>query len=634
MLGPRTSHSERTDRVAPAALQCPRELRGDAKRGAKAWEKSPLMMLLLANNNASAVVDSPNLERINHFAHQNLLQMFVTYANEQLLCVNGTARDVALPEATTSFFRPLAQAFVKRGIGLMSGGAHSGAMGASIRAFVSEIDAHTNRHGTCHAKIASVLLKFNKGTPAYERPQELKGAGNASAAQYSWLNRTFALHGFGRQPAMLNVEGGLGSLYEDFLPKAHCQYAQKGLVGIYSENRPPSKFVRFSSGKPLPNGERDTTKCFWSDLQDLDKEMRAAGLCRNPNSVAHSFLPGEESSAIQALLECFEDEARSQSAQHYHPTLREDLRPYATNVLHRLGESELGARIDSPLGTTPYLRFLDNVFANHRTIYHFRKVMEFALAGNVGRAEEYLESAIKNSAPERAEPTYIMQRLSNRPAVYLLGTAKENWNDQLQLYSETLISEAVRNDITIIIDGSGREGMGRRWSSIWAKEMLEFESLTGTRSECELVRMQLSCRDEETPPHTYLGGYTETVFPTLLNVETRTAFAGCIGSARAVVAAPGGYDVLTAVSQLILDRQMAGTIGGCYDSPEVAATIRYLNVPAAPERPPFYSFLRDQIQTMVYGKTVSPSDFKPEEFLSLTSPSEDARQLIEQLLSR
>jgi hypothetical protein len=195
------------------------------------------------------------------------------------------------------------------------------------------------------------------------------------------------------------------------------------------------------------------------------------------------------------------------------------------------------------------------------------------------------------------------------------------------VYSRELIRGAVERGFSIVIDGKGTEGMPARWSALWAEEMQRFARENGRLSRSELVRVQLAYREEEMPARTFAPEIRETVLPSALTFEVRTACAGLIGGSRAVVLAPGGPE-LAAWHGLLQERQMAGSVDGCYDTMDDRPIFSVLNVPGRRGRAPFFNNLKRQFEVMESAGTISPGDYRPEWFDSLQRPEWSAKALI------
>lgn len=583
---------------------------------------SEYALLLLGGNNAMKVLDASMLKSLHHhFNTQDIYHLLDEYKDKLMICVNGTARDKAVTGPMKVFNAKLGRVLVGMDVGLTCGGAETGAMGESIRAFRLARDTYKNLHGIeARAKIATVTLKLMGEHANYEPPADLSRHGRASEPQDSWLNRTLALHAVGRQLVQLMEPGGLGTMFEARFQFVNRQLRDKGPIGVFDANRPPSQIVMVSSR--LPDGGN-----FWEGTLEQIREMERCGAIKTVDSQVHHF--GEE-----RLDEAVEYIGRVYAENLVHVRSRvitPEYRAFANKAVNAMMDSGMGPRDIAGDVDNKFLALLDNIVATHRTVYHLRETMARWGREGVDAAEAYLKELAANGAAERYETMATIKRLSTKPAIYLCGSAKSIWNEQLQAYSEALIEGAIQKGYTIVIDGKGTDGMAGRWSELWAEKMLAYEQRTNTRSASELVRVQLAYTGEEIPARKLAGGYTETVLPSLLNVETKTAVAASIGSKRVFVLAPGGHAEAFAFDQILLDSQLAGSIHGIYASKEERPIIEVLNVPGAPGHQPFYDPTIRQLQAMVAAQTINPSDLDLAHFDTLRRPVDAAVGLLRKL---
>jgi predicted Rossmann-fold nucleotide-binding protein len=529
------------------------------------------------------------------------------------------------------FVERLAVKCVETGVSHINGGSTTGAMGAATAAWERAIVKARKERGDTAAEIVTVRLKLGGEHAAYEPPKDLGDFGRSSKPQEGWICRTPLLHGIGRQDAMVHAPGGLGTLYEVLLPLACKALAHRGIAGIYCNTRQSSDFFFVSE-----NG-------FWGPIIDQISEMQECNIVkgRHGHTTALSIATDEERDfAAQMIVDQYRyAQAQRERTVASKPSATADevaneaaLREYAVGVQARLAQTELAPRNVLQHAPSKFLGFLDNLVAAHRTIYHLRETMIRRELGYADEAENYLQTVEKDAGRERGVFLGEMNRLAGKPAIYLIGACKPVWTRDIGEFSDELIRMAVERGITIAIDGRGNEGMPDQWTKLWVKHMRAFEEQTGRRSASELVRAQLALEGEEVPPR-LLGGYGETVFPSVLNVETKAAILGSVGcnSKRAVVLAPAGFAELAAFCQLELDSQLAGSVLGCYENHDERPELMVLNVPLVPGRMPFYRGLRDQHDVMVRGKTINPEDFNPETYDRLLDPRASARKLIEKM---
>jgi predicted Rossmann-fold nucleotide-binding protein len=585
---------------------------------------SALPLLLLAGNNAvrDAFGNNPQC----HFDARHIASFFTRYGNKQMICVNGTARNAALPDKTESFLEQLAHRLVEINVGLSSGGAESGAMGASIRAFIGAID-YWRANGATSAEIATILLMLHGEKASVELPQDVKQWGRRSEKQRSLINRTPALHGIGLQDVLLYVEGGLGTFFEIFYPLACAQLADKGIVGVYNSKRGPADLLFAST--PDKNGAH-----FWAPTDQLIAEMSRCGLSKERHNRTLLPLPfGEDAlvtDTIDMIVELYQNRAHSRAKEgpgKPRPDSERELGIAALAILNGLGFGPDTAISDR----RSFLNILDSAIGAQRTLYHQSHFLNLAKNLGLQPALNYLAHVAKNAPKDRNEATETIKRLSDRPAVYMIGSSKDVHDTNLNEYSRALITGLVERGITLVIDGQGTEGLPLLWSELWVDAMRSYQREHGSRSNSELVRVQLAYTDEEVPGRVWEGGFKETCLPSVLNVETRTAIAGSIGSRRAVVLAPGGHPEMCAFSHLLMDSQLAGHVDGCYASPADRPIFQVLNVPGKPGRGPFYDGLLRQLEVMRDGLTIDEADFHREWFDELKNPQQSAAEILASL---
>ena len=583
---------------------------------------SEYALLLLGGNNAMKVLDSSSLKSLSyHFNTQDIYQLLDRYKAAPMICVNGTARDIAVTPEMREFNEVLARKLISQDVGLVCGGAETGAMGASIKAFRAARDVYEQLTGRpAPAEIATVTLKLMGEHANYEPPADLSRHGKASEPQDSWLNRTLALHAVGRQSVQLMEPGGAGTVFEMRFQLVNRQLKDKGPVGVFDAARPPSEVVLVSSR--IPNGTD-----FWEPTLEQIKEMERCGTIKESDARVHHFGEKRLSEAVEFISSVYGQNLVSIGSR----VVSEADRDFAKKAVDSLMSSGLGPRDITGDVDNKFLALLDNIVATHRTVYHLRESMARWKRGDLDGAEAYLNDLESSGAAERSETIATIKRLSNKPAIYLCGSAKSIWNNKLEAFSEALIEGAIQKGHTIVIDGKGTDGMAGRWSELWAERMTAYEQRTGTRSSSELVRVQLAYTGEEIPARQLAGGYTETVLPSVLNVETKTAVAASIGSKRAFVLAPGGHAEMFAFDQIFLDSQLAGSIHGIYDSKEERPIIEVLNVPGASGHQPFYDPTIRQLQAMVDAKTISPKDMDLAHFNMLHQPGLAAVELLRKL---
>ncbi len=585
---------------------------------------SELPLLIQAGNNAVREVlgKSPQCQ----FDARHITSFFTRYASQQMICVNGTARNAALPEMTQSFLDELAHQLVGCNVGLSSGGAESGAMGASIRAFTAAID-HWRTHGTTTAEVATILLMLRGEKASVELPQEVAQWGRRSEKQRSLLNRTPALHGIGLQDVLLYVEGGLGTFFEIFYPLACAQLADKGIVGVYNPKREAADLI-FASSPDKQGGH------FWAPTDQLIREMGECGLSKvrhNRTLLPEPFADVSRlAEAVELIVELYQNRAEKRSQKRTDPPLSDGERNAGIETLKILSDLGFGPR-EGTHDRHSFLNILDSAYAGQRTLYHLRNSMSRWRENGRTAALSYLAEVKADAPKDRNEAIETIQRLSDRPAVYMIGSSKDIQDPNLSEYSRVLVTGLVEEGFTLVIDGQGTEGLPLQWSNLWFNAMRKYERMHGSRSNSELVRVQLAYRNEEVFGRISGDGFAETCLPSVLNVETRTAIAGSIGSRRAVVLAPGGHPEMCAFSHLLMDSQLAGHVDGCYASPAERPTFQVLNVPGKPGRGPFFDGLLRQLEVMRDGLTIDEADFHREWFDDLRAPRAAAMRLLASL---
>jgi predicted Rossmann-fold nucleotide-binding protein len=531
------------------------------------------------------------------------------------MCVNGTSSDRAVPADIVDFLDKLAHAMVEIGVGHICGGAETGSMGAGIRSWIkanSELDKKV--------EIATVLLKLNGSAAEREKPLDLGSYGMQSVKQWSWSTRTPALHGIGRQAAMGINPGGLGTLFEVFFPIAARQFQSKGIVGIFDEQRSPSELFFFSSATYENH--------FWDPTANLFKNMVKAEACKPAYLQCNMIDPGDSETAIEKIVELYEQERLSEYKSP-RKSLSNLERKFATTALSSLSRAGFEPRDSN--SSRPFFSFLDNLVAAHRAIYHLRKGLKILTPQDPDAANKYLEDSIQGAHDERSLTLATLERLANKPAIQLVGSAKAHiWNDQIAKYSREIISTAVRDGLSVVISGCGTIGMPKHWTDIWVSEMKFFQNTSGEKSQSELVRVQASYEGKEQPKRTFEGGYAETLI-TLLTLDARNEVANAIGSKQAFILAPGGPAELLAFSQAILNSQLFGKMLTPYAQKPI---FMVLNVPVGQEYPePFYDPLLQQLKVMEQYHTINPSDYRSEWFNTLEDPSLAANRLMADLKS-
>lgn len=584
-------------------------------------------LLMLAGGNAS-VVDMDGAPT-HHFSHRQVVDFLHCYDGSQKICFNGTARDSALPMGTKLWIPKLVAPLVADGVGMSCGGAVTGAMGWAILCYQGAIAEHEQNYGFCDAEIANVLLKLYGDLASYETPMDVGKCGQVLEKQRGWMLRTPLLHAVGQQSVLLYVEGGLGTLFEVYSPATNQQIRNRGPVGPFDRRNGYTEIV-FASSTTV-RGET-----FWEPTARQFKEIVACGVGK-PEHYSPSVyaVDGPEADECVALIRDL-----YRSAKQPQPAPRASVDPneraVQTDVFRRLHDHGFGLH---PYGTSekPFLALLDNMVAAQRIVYHRRNYMELWKRGEKGEAENYLREVERIGPMERAEVLGTIKRLAGTPAVYFIGSAKLGsesafHDERLEEYSREVIRSAVEKGFSIVIDGKGTEGMPARWSARWAQEMEDFERRFGRRSTSELVRVQLAYKEEEVPARQLAPGYYETVLPSVLTFEVRTALAGSIGGKRAVVLAPDGPG-LSAFTQLLLDSQLAGSIDGCYADKSERPVFHILNVPGKAGRRPFYAPLLEQLEVMEEGGTINTGDYDSRWFDTLEDPRASARALIDALES-
>jgi predicted Rossmann-fold nucleotide-binding protein len=596
-------------------------------------------LLLIAGNNATLFLSNkqPDEHRdrrheplhrpslLHHFTSQPILKLFRRYQDKPKLCVNGTSSDAALLQDVDIWLNRLAPRLVKEGVGHICGGAVTGAMGAAIRAFVGAIknldsvdpkDCPKDR-----PEVATVLLKLLGAAADREKPQELHNWGLSSVKQWSWMTRTPALHGIGQQNVMAFLPGGLGTLFEVFYPLAARQFASKGIVGIFDENRPPSEFV-FISSSTYTDGH------FWKGTEDLLAEMVETRACRREFSHITMFDPNEGDDAIEAIVEHYRN---SQSPKKERAKFDKPTKEFAMVTLEQLTRCGLAPRDTTDKVSRPFFALLDNVVAAHMTLYHLRNSIDLFQKGKGEEATKYRQEALQVVGATRDGVLETLERLSTRPAVQLVGSTKDHfWTPGVESYSREVIRQAVATDSSVVLSGSGTEGLSQRWTDLWVEEKRAFFEATGKESLSELVRVQASYTGEEVPQREFQHGYKETLLPTVLTLDTRNELANAIGSKQAFVLAPGGHAEVLAFVQAALNRQLFGKM---YTPYEQAPVFHVLDVATGEGRHGFYAPLLRQLEVMERYQTIKPTDYDRGWFIPLKDPKGDAQRLFDQLVS-
>jgi predicted Rossmann-fold nucleotide-binding protein len=419
---------------------------------------------------------------------------------------------------------------------------------------------------------------------------------------------------------MVFAPGGWGTLFEVFYPLAARQFAPKGIVGIFDEYRRPSELV-FISSSSYSDGH------FWRPTETLLNEMVTTRACRKQFSHIHLFEPNEGDDAIEAIAEHYE---RSGRAPTNRATRSPETRAFGTHALERLSTAGLAPRDTTEEVSRPFFALLDNIVAAHITLYHYRNAVEQFQRGDVQDAKTYVDTAVKTAAGVRESTLEILERLSKRPAVQLVGSTKDHlWNEEIERYSRELIKHAVESGSSVVISGCGTEGMSKRWTDLWVQAKYEYHTSRGVDSASELVRVQTAYTGQEQPQRHFEHGYTETLLPTVLTLDTRIELANAIGLKQALALAPGGHaEVLTFV-QAALNNQLFGKM---YTPYEQRPVFHVLNVPGTEGRPPFYDPLLAQLETMERYKTIRPADYDKNWFTKLNDPIGEASSLARQLL--
>jgi hypothetical protein len=349
--------------------------------------------------------------------------------------------------------------------------------------------------------------------------------------------------------------------------------------------------------------------------------------CKKEFSHIHLFDPHEGEDAIEAILECYKDSELRRTTRAIHSP---ETRAFGTHALERLSTSGLAPRDTTEQVSRPFFSLLDNIVAAHTTLYHYRNAVDKFRNGLKQDAYQYLDSAVQTATDVRESTLKTLERLSKRPAVQLVGSTKDHlWNEQIESYSRELINHAVASGSSVVISGCGTEGMSKRWADLWVKAKYEHQTTTGVESASELVRVQTAYTGQEQPQRHFEHGYTETLLPTVLTLDTRIELANSIGSKQAFVLAPGGHAEVLSFVQAALNNQLLGKM---YTPYEQRPAFHVLNVPGVAGRRPFYDPLLAQLETMERYLTIRPTDYDKNWFTDLSDPIGDASRLAGELL--
>jgi predicted Rossmann-fold nucleotide-binding protein len=587
-----------------------------------AGNNATLFLSRRLENNARDYCHEPNDKpsETHHFTGQRILELYYRYQNRPKLCVNGTSSDRALPADVDRWLNKAAPRLVQAGVGHICGGAVTGAMGAAIKAWAKAIESLPAVGEK--PEIATVLLKLLGSAADREKPKNLNNLGLSSVKQWSWQTRTPALHGIADQKAMLFLPGGWGTLYEVFFPLSGRQFGSKGIVGIFDESRPASEFVFLSS-------ETYGGSHFWEPTDSFLTEMARTQACKKEFSQIHLYEPHEGDHAIEALVDHYATQ-RSLPAARRDP-LDSATKGFAISALEKLTCSGLAPRDSTKETSRPFFSLMDNIVAAHISLGHLRHSINLFKDGQHSQARDYLEYAASQARNQRELTLPTLERLSKRPAIQLVGSAKEHlWNNQLEVYSETLIGKAVESGFSLVISGCGTEGMPRRWTDLWVEAKRAYCERTGVDSCSELVRVQASYTGQEQAPRTFNYGYSETVLPTALTLDTRIELANCIGSKQAMVLAPGGHAEALAWVQSALNRQLFGKMYTPYaEKPE----FHVLNTPVGNSTSGYFDGLLRQLQTFEKYNTIKSEEYDPAWFIDLEDPTREANSIVRRLLS-
>jgi hypothetical protein len=275
-----------------------------------------------------------------------------------------------------------------------------------------------------------------------------------------------------------------------------------------------------------------------------------------------------------------------------------------------------------------FITILDNTIAAHTVLRHLNIYMDIFKRDGKIEADSYLQHSVLEAAKERQECLKVLLKLSRKPALRLVGSTRESiWNDALELYSKEVITSAVNHEYSVVIDGTGTEGMAKRWSAMWVDAKQAFRNTHHRDSGSDLVRVQVALQDKQVPQRD-LNGYKEVVLPTVLNFETRNELAASVGSKQAIIVAPGGQTAVLTVAQAILNMQLLNSMHTPYrEMPE----LHILNVPLTESSPGFYGDLLLQLRTMEQQGTISPGEYKESWFTTLERPTHEAATLLTSL---
>jgi predicted Rossmann-fold nucleotide-binding protein len=576
------------------------------------------LALVAGNNIQDFLCDHRAPRRRGFFDHSPIAELLLEYRDSCAVSVNGTARNEALTEQTSSFLSACARIFVANQICLVTGGASSGAMGAAVRAFKEEIAAQSSEAGATTSQIISVLLKLAGEKASYEAPEDIERFGRCSTKQLSWLNRTPALHGIAQQRVMIFVEGGLGTLYEIFYPMSCREFRDTEIVGVFYNRRHGLKLAFVT-----PPQERH--EHFWSPLFTLVKEMAECGFATAEHcQVLHIDPAGPGAmKEVLALVQAGEGEQKGHADDVYQRQLS-----HFAGIVAECGQI-IGAEPNE--SNRIFKAFVVNTFVVQRLLQFWRRASKNIATAKKTLACKQLEDMSASLRKDRQVITQTMKRLSSKTVIYCIAPRQRIWNSQLELFSSAIITEAVARNISIVINSPVVGSLSFEWRRMWRAATALYEKQHRTSSDSELVIAPfLGDRDGEelSLGKSHVG---ETILPEAVTLEARTALAGCLGKRRAVILAPGGPRELCAFSQMLLDSQMAGSVDGCYESPKDRPTLCVLNVPGREGRSPFYSNLREQLDVMIEGKTIGHEEVRSCMFEDLENPEEAAKRLLREL---
>lgn|GEM_PF-4097374 len=579
-------------------------------------------LAMLGGLNASVVEPG----RSHHFNRHSVVEAFHHFKDSRMIVLNGSARDVVTDEMR-KWLPTLARPLVAAGVGLSSGGSRTGVMGLGIEVWQEAISRHERQGGTCDARIASILLNLRGKLGSYELPMDVGLYGRVVCKARAFPERTPSMQGVANVVSLFYLEGGIGTAYEAYSPGANRQIRHRGPFGPF-DHKLNAPLSIFASGTVAGGGT------FWDPTAQQFNEIVQCKLGSADHYTPAVFAVDTDKGRQDCLRMALGLAQGERDARADTKVMTKEERQAHVQVFMRLHEAGFGVVPHS--GPEPsFAEQVDTRLAVQRMLYYRREFMGLWKAGYKDTAEQYLCAVERRAETERAEFLGTLKRLQDRPAIYLIGSAKlgseEGFHDRrLEVYSRELIKGAIERGFSIVIDGKGTEGMPARWSAIWAEEMARFARENGRLSPSELVRVQLAYGEEEMPARTFPHGIRETVLPSALTFEVRTACAGLIGGSRAVVLAPGGPE-LAAWHGLLQERQMAGSVDGCYDSMADRPIFSVLNVPGRLGGAPFFDNLKRQFEVMESGGTISSGDYSPEWFDTLERPARSAKDIISAL---